>query len=189
MYRMRMANEIMIDRPKQRVQLFWNEREGHDETVVRLIGEGASVDVRGYLELHGNAQRELSVRVVHEAPKTESNVVLRALLHGQSHVQIAEVGEMIPGAQASKAHVEAKALLLSEDASADLRPELEIAEDDVQATHAAHVGPLEEEELFYLMSRGISRKEAEQLLIKAFLAPVQEITKGVHDLPAIRQVQ
>ena len=166
---------LIIAEPNQTVQLFWNEAHGEDRVLIRLVEEGASVDVLGFLTLAGNTQRELAIRVVHEAPKTESNVVLRGLLSDQARVSVTEVAEMIPGTPGSKTHVEAKALLLSEDASADLRPELEIAEDDVAATHAAHVGPLEDEELFYLMSRGISRKEAEQLLIQAFLAPVKHI--------------
>ncbi len=172
-----MAREILIEKPNQRVQLFWDAESGDDATSIRLVADGASVDVRGFLTLKDSAKRELSIRVIHEAPNTESKVILRALLDGASFAAISEMAIMEPGVFGSKTHVEAKALLLSEDASANIQPELEISENDVLATHAASVGPLEDEELFYLMSRGIGRKEAERLLIQAFLAPVRDIVR------------
>jgi len=76
------------------------------------------------------------------------------------------------GARGADAAINAKALLLSEDAKAQLMPYLEIDEQEVKATHATFVGPLDEEELFYARSRGLNEQEAQKLLIDGFLAPV-----------------
>ena len=79
---------------------------------------------------------------------------------------------MQKGARGADAAINAKALLLSEDAKAQLMPYLEIDEQEVKATHRTFVGPLEEEELFYTRSRGVNEQEAKKLLIDGFLAPV-----------------
>ena len=66
------------------------------------------------------------------------------------------------------------ALLLSDTAKAEAIPSLEIDENEVKAGHASTVGPVDEEQLFYLTSRGITRKEAESLVVRGFLFPVSE---------------
>jgi Fe-S cluster assembly protein SufD len=77
-----------------------------------------------------------------------------------------------PGAQKTDARMMTKALLLSETAEADAKPELEIFADDVQCGHGATTGDLDENLKFYLMARGIPAAEAEALLIEAFLGEV-----------------
>jgi len=84
-----------------------------------------------------------------------------------------------PNAQKTDARMLARALLLSEDAEADSKPELEIFADDVQCGHGATIGALDEALKFYLMSRGIPDKEAEALLIQAFIGEAVETI--VHD--------
>ena len=82
------------------------------------------------------------------------------------------IGKIEHGASKSNAEQESRVLMLSEKARGDANPMLLIDEDDVMAGHAASVGRVDPVQLYYLMSRGISKKEAERLVIHGFLAPV-----------------
>jgi Fe-S cluster assembly protein SufD len=82
------------------------------------------------------------------------------------------IGKIEHGASKSNAEQESRVLMLSEKARGDANPILLIDEDDVTAGHAASVGRVDPLQLYYLMSRGISQKEAERLVIHGFLAPV-----------------
>jgi Fe-S cluster assembly protein SufD len=79
-----------------------------------------------------------------------------------------------PGAQKTDAKMGSHALMLSEEAEADNKPELEIYADDVQCGHGATAGDLDEDLLFYLRARGIPRAEAEALLVQAFVGEAIE---------------
>ena len=82
------------------------------------------------------------------------------------------IGKIVKGATGSNAEQESRMLILSPRARADANPVLLISEDEVTAGHAASVGRVDPLEMFYLMSRGISKEEAERLIIHGFLAPV-----------------
>src|SRR5262249_16417309 len=88
-----------------------------------------------------------------------------------------------PGAQKTDSRMMTRALLLSEDAEADNKPELEIFADDVQCGHGATSGALDENLKFYLMARGIPEKEAEALLIQSFVVEAIDTVpqEGVRD--------
>jgi len=169
-----MVKEVVIKKSGRRILCDWNASKGSDELLIRLVEKGASVDVLGFFRLSGNENRSIKLRVRHEAPNTESTVIIRGLIYDKATANVLESVEIENGATGSKTHVEARAILLSGGAGAQLEPHLEIAEDDVEATHAAHIGPLEEDEIFYLMSRGILRVSAERLLIESFLYPVRD---------------
>lgn len=130
------------------------------------------LDLRGAFFARGKESLPLRIEVVHEAPRTKSNIILRGLVEDQAYAEVHAFAILKKGAKGAQTHVEAKALLRSEHARAKLEPYLEIDEDDVRVTHAASVKPLEEEEIFYLMSRGLSRVSAEELLLKSFFSPV-----------------
>jgi Fe-S cluster assembly protein SufD len=88
-----------------------------------------------------------------------------------------------PGAQQTDGYQANRNLILSKTARADSIPGLEILADDVRCTHGATVGQLEEEPLFYLMSRGLRRNEAERMVIDGFFTPIMERVpfEGVRD--------
>lgn len=166
-------DEILIRKPNQKAAWLWLNEPGTQILRYRLVREGAELDLRGAFFVRGQEQLPLRIEVVHEAPKTKSNVILRGLVDDMASARVHVFAILKKGAHGSQAHVEAKALLRSEHARATLEPYLEIDEDDVRVTHAASVKPLEEEEIFYLMSRGLSRDAAESLLLESFFAPVK----------------
>jgi Fe-S cluster assembly scaffold protein SufB len=151
-----------------------------DETLrIRLLNEGAEVELFGAFVVCAENALSLRIEVLHEAPKTKSRIVLRGLVAEQGIARVHEIATIRKGAAGAETHVEAKAILLSEQAKAELEPYLEIEEDEVRATHSASVRPLEEEEIFYLTTRGLSRAAAQRLLIEAFFRPVAHALKNV----------
>lgn len=105
---------------------------------------------------------------VHAAPRTTSNLIVRSVLDDKAKGIFRGLIKINEGATGCNGYQKEDALLLSEEAEADMVPNLEINNNDVRCTHGATVGKLDPEQLFYLTSRGISSDEAKQLLIKGF---------------------
>ena len=144
-----------------------------------LTGEEADASLTTLYLATGEQVMDVTSFVGHEAPSCTSMQVVRGVLDGkargvfQGKVLVAQDAQHTDGNQMSRT------LLLSRDCEADAKPELEIYADDVACSHGATVGELEDDHLFYLMSRGISAEEARQILIEAFLADVvDEIEDG-----------
>jgi Fe-S cluster assembly protein SufD len=148
------------------------------EVNVTLAGEGAEADLSGVSVLGDKAHADITTRVVHAVPNTTSRQLFKKVAGGKSRVVYQGKVTVRENAIGSDSRQTAKALLLSDRAEADLKPELEILADDVKCAHGAAVGDLDQESLFYLRSRGIPESEARGLLIHAFL---QEVVDGIED--------
>ena len=111
---------------------------------------------------------------LHQAPSARSDLLYKGALKDKSRAVFRGMIRVMKGAQQTDAYQTNRNLLLSEDAHADSLPNLEIEADDVRCSHAATVGQLDEEELFYIMSRGISRRSAERLVVFGFFGDVLE---------------
>lgn len=145
-----------------------------DEIELRLQGAGAACRLDGLNLAAGNDHLDSTLRVLHEAPRCRSNQHYRAVVDGHGHAVFQGRIVVAPGAQKSDAHQLTRSLLLSDEAVADAKPELEILADDVQCSHGASIGDLDGEALFYLRARGIGLTEARALLIRAFAAEILE---------------
>ena len=145
-----------------------------NQAFVRFGGEGTVAGIRGATLLKGHQHADTTLVAEHAAAECTSREVFKSVLdeHGRSVFQ----GKIIvrPHAQKTDAKMATHALLLSETAEADNKPELEIFADDVQCGHGATSGALDQELLFYLKARGIPAKEAEALLIQAFVGEAVE---------------
>jgi Fe-S cluster assembly protein SufD len=138
------------------------------ELAVELAGEGARADLGGLYLARGAQLLDHHVTVDHAVPRTESRQLYKGVLdergrgvfHGRVHVR--------PDAQKSDAGQISRALLLSDGAQLDAKPQLEIYADDVKCSHGASVGQLDADQLFYLRARGIAEPEARALLTAAF---------------------
>ena len=137
-----------------------------------LTGEEADATLTTIYLATGEQVMDVTSFVGHEAPSCTSMQIVRGVLDGkargvfQGKVLVAQDAQHTDGNQMSRT------LLLSRDCEADAKPELEIYADDVACSHGATVGEIEDDHLFYLMSRGIPAGEARQMLIEAFLADV-----------------
>jgi len=137
-----------------------------------LVGENASIEIIGLAFGKGDDNKSLELYVTHAAPNTKSNVNVRAVLRGKSSFAFRGNVKIEKGAKGADAYLRSDALLFDEAKMGDDTPALEILEPDVKAGHAATIGKVDEQMLFYLMSRGLSRKEAEKLLIQGFVGPI-----------------
>jgi Fe-S cluster assembly protein SufD len=145
-----------------------------NQAFVRFDGEGTIAGIRGASLLKGRQHADTTLVADHATADCTSREVFKSVLdeEGRSVFQ----GKIIVrrDAQKTDAKMATHALLLSETAEADNKPELEIFADDVQCGHGATSGALDEDLLFYLKARGIPAKEAEALLIQAFVGEAVE---------------
>src|SRR5215467_10317845 len=145
-----------------------------NQAFVRFDGEGTIAGIRGASLLKGRQHADTTLVADHATADCTSREVFKSVLdeEGRSVFQ----GKIIvqPHAQKTDAKMATHALLLSETAEADNKPELEIFADDVQCGHGATSGALDEDLLFYLKARGIPAKEAQALLIQAFVGEAVE---------------
>lgn len=133
-----------------------------------LQGAGASCDVLGAVFGTGRQAFDHHTILEHRAPDTSSNLDVRVALAGKA--KSSSTGRLYIGKEAvrSQAYQENRNLLLSEQSSAVSIPELEILTDEVQAKHGATVGPIDDDQLYYLQARGLSRDEATAMIVAGF---------------------
>ena len=148
------------------------------EVAVRLIGEGASCVLDGAYIVDGDRHTDTTTRIDHLSPGATSREVYKGVVDngGQAVFQ----GKIVvhKDAQRTDGHQLNRALLLSDKAGVDAKPELEIYADDVKCSHGCTVGELDDAALFFLRARGIPKEEARALLIAAFL---QEAVDDIAD--------
>jgi Fe-S cluster assembly protein SufD len=140
-----------------------------NQLFLRCMGAGTSLDLRGASLLSGTQHADTTLVLDHAVGGTTSRELYKSVLDGQSRSVFQGKIIVRAGAQKTDARMMTQALLLSETAEADAKPELEIFADDVQCGHGATTGALDDKLRFYLMARGIPAKEAEALLIQAFV--------------------
>ena len=141
---------------------------GRTDLEVRLRESGAEVLLNGLLMGHGKQQLDTHTRVDHLAPNTHSRETYRGVMDGSSRGVFNGKVIVHPDAQKIEAHQSSNNLLLSEKAEIDTKPELEIYADDVKCSHGATVGQLDNDAMFYLLTRGIDTETARGLLVFAF---------------------
>jgi Fe-S cluster assembly protein SufD len=137
-----------------------------------LQGRGADGRVTGAYVGHGRQHLDYDTTQEHAAPDTTSDLAFRGILRDRATAVWSGMIRVEPDAQRTDAFQESRNLLLSDGAHADAIPGLEIEANDVRCTHAATVAKIDEEQLFYVMSRGLTRKEGERLLVGGFLGTV-----------------
>ncbi len=140
-----------------------------NQLFIHFKGAGTVAGIRGATLLNGRQHVDTTLIADHTAGACISREVFKTVLDGESRGVFQGKIIVQQGAQKTDAKMSAHALLLSEEAEADSKPELEIFADDVQCGHGATTGALDEDLLFYLRARGIPAKEAEALMIQAFV--------------------
>ncbi|OLS34597.1 Fe-S cluster assembly protein SufD [Bacillus sp. MRMR6] len=149
-----------------------NEGNTISENTTNLIGDGAIGDTKTVVVGRGDQTQNFTTSIVHFGKHTEGYILKHGVMKDSASSIFNGIGKIEHGASKSNAVQESRVLMLSEKARGDANPILLIDEDDVTAGHAASVGRVDPIQLYYLMSRGIPKKEAERLVIHGFLAPV-----------------
>lgn len=161
-------------------------RDAHVEWAVGLMNDGNTVgDMDSELLGEGGyanskmiavttLKQEVGVnnRVTNHGKHTTGLINQRGVILGNSELIFNGIGQIIHGAHGSKADQQNRVLIMSDQARGDANPILLIDENDVEAGHAASVGPVDPHQMYYLMSRGIPRKQAERMVIRGFLGAV-----------------
>jgi Fe-S cluster assembly protein SufD len=139
---------------------------------VVLSGEGAEVDVVGIFLGNGDDVLNLTIDTTHAAPNTRGRTEFKAVLAGKSQFEFKGMIKILKDAQNSNDFLQQDSLLLSQDAKANAIPGLEIEANEVKASHGATAKPVDPEQKFYLMSRGLSEEQAEAMVVMGFISPV-----------------
>ena len=141
---------------------------------VRLTGEGAEANVYGAYVCGGDEKVKIAVDMHHDLPHCNSRQLFKGIAGGVSKVDFYGKIIVAQDAQRTEAYQENHNILLTDGAKVDTKPQLEIYADDVKCSHGATIGRLNEEEQFYMRSRGISLEDAKVLQMISFVAPVLE---------------
>lgn len=153
---------------------------------VALDGEGADFRLSGVGICTSSEKVRLSVEVDHNVPGCTSSQLFKSIVGGTAcsdfHGRIVVAGD----AQKTEAYQANHSLLLSEGARVETKPQLEIYADDVKCSHGATVGKLNEDEQFYMRSRGISLEEARFLQMVSFVSPVFDIVPDAETRERLR---
>jgi Fe-S cluster assembly protein SufD len=144
------------------------------QAVIAFAGEGSRVETNGVNLLNGRQHADTTLFLDHAVPNCASREIFRAVVDDRGHSVFQGRIIVRPKAQKTDAKMMTRALLLSDEAEADNKPELEIFADDVTCGHGATTGALDESLLFYLRARGLSETEAQALLIQAFVGEAIE---------------
>lgn len=150
-----------------------------NQSFIRFAGEGTKGGMRGVNLQRGQEHVDNTLLIEHAAGHCDSREQFKAVLDDQSHSVFQGKIVVKPHAQKTDSKMMTRALLLSDEAEADNKPELEIFADDVVCGHGATAGALDPGLKFYLMSRGIDESQAEALLIQAFIG--ETVEEVAHD--------
>jgi Fe-S cluster assembly scaffold protein SufB len=169
--------------------------DGSKKIDVDLMGENSSVEIWGlvlpagsYFDASGSIRtrvkerllagkgkgdtRSLEINITHVGKNTKSLVNVRAVLRNKSTFDFRGNVKIENGAKGADAYLRSDALLFDDARMGDDTPALEILERDVKAGHAATVGKVDEQMMFYLMSRGLSKNQSEKMLVDGFVKPI-----------------
>ncbi|MBR7154966.1 MAG: SufD family Fe-S cluster assembly protein [Paludibacteraceae bacterium] len=151
-----------------------NLSSANNNIVIEQAGKGCETEIYALAYLHGEEQVTTETHVKHAVGGGRSNQLIKFVLDDNARGRFVGDLKIVPDAQQTEAHQTNRNLLLSETAEMRTQPQLEIYADDVQATHGASTGQLDESALFYMQQRGISKQKARQLLVNAFMKEVIE---------------
>ncbi|OGD71623.1 hypothetical protein A3A84_03055 [Candidatus Collierbacteria bacterium RIFCSPLOWO2_01_FULL_50_23] len=148
------------------------DKPGKKDLVVDFGREGEEVEVLGLVIADQPGDYYLKILVDHKIGKTFGRVMVRGIAKNGAKIQVEGMIKIVKDANGVDDFLEMRLLLLDAKSQAVAEPKLEIEANEVKASHAATVGKIDDEELFYLQSRGIKQGEAEKLIVTGFLNQV-----------------
>jgi len=144
---------------------------------LRLAGEGAEAELAGLYHADTDEQVDHHTVVDHERPNCTSRQQYRGVLAGRGRAVFDGIVHVMRGAQGTNAHQENRNLILSDEAVVNTKPHLEINADDVKCSHGASIGRMDDEQLFYLCSRGIGESDARAMMADGFAREVIDLIR------------
>jgi Fe-S cluster assembly protein SufB len=139
---------------------------------VHMLGKGARGEILSIAFAGKGQHQDAGGKVVHSAPHTSSRIISKSISKNGGRASYRGLLKVDHGARGCKSNVVCDALILDEKSRSDTYPYIEIDEDDVKIGHEASVSKIGEEQLFYLMSRGLSEAEASTMIVSGFIEPL-----------------
>jgi len=136
---------------------------------VILAGEGAKADILSVAFANSNQIQDTGAKAIHIAPNTSSTILAKSVSKGSGYTNFRGLVQIVKGARNSKSHMKCNALMLDKESKSDTIPTLKIDEKEVQCGHEAVVGKVSEDQLFYMMSRGLTEQQATTMIVSGFL--------------------
>jgi Fe-S cluster assembly protein SufD len=169
-------NATTVGRDASALNLFLNLGASYSrlESLSRLTGEGGRSDMLAVSATDGTQEFDARTLQDHASPHTYSDLLFKNALNDRARATFGGLIRVEPHAHFTDAYQKVRNLLLSDEAEANSMPGLEILADNVKCSHGATSGQLDEDEMFYLLARGISKAVAQQLLVGGFLNEVLE---------------
>ena len=140
-----------------------------------LVGEGAHGNILSIAYAGDGQHQDTGGKVIHAAPRTTSSIVSKSISKGTGRSSYRGLLQVHEGATNAKSNVECDALLINETARTDTYPYIEIEEQSASVGHEATVSKIGDEQLFYLMSRGMSEEEAMAMIVRGFIEPIAKL--------------
>jgi Fe-S cluster assembly protein SufB len=137
-----------------------------------LMGEGAHGEILSIAYAGDGQHQDTGGKVVHAAPHTSSQIISKSISKGTGRATYRGLCKIYEGSESAKSKVECDALLLDETSRTDTFPYIEIEEQSSSVGHEATVSKIGTEQLFYLMSRGLSEEEASAMIVRGFIEPI-----------------
>ena len=151
----------------------FNEASSSIQADVKLKEYGASCCMNS--ALLSRTEKTMKMQIHHQASSTSSLMNHSGVLLEGGKLYIDAIGKIDRGAKGSKSHQKSRALTFDQPKSATVLPQLLIDENDVEASHATSVGQIDENQMYYLQSRGLSKSQATQLITLGALMPIAEV--------------
>ena len=139
---------------------------------VYMVGEHAKGEVLSVAMAGEGQHQDAGAKMVHAAPRTSSTIISKSIARGGGRTSYRGLVQVLEGSSASKSTVKCDALLVDTISRSDTYPYVDIREDDVAMGHEATVSKVSEDQLFYLMSRGLSEDEAMAMIVRGFIEPI-----------------
>jgi hypothetical protein len=139
---------------------------------VYLVGEGATGEVLSVAYAGNGQHQDAGAKMIHAAPNTSSKIVSKSISKDGGKTTYRGLVRVDEGAHGCKSHVQCDALILDEDSVSKTLPYMEVGERDAQIGHEATVSKIADEQIFYLMSRGLSEEQAMGMVVNGFIEPI-----------------
>ncbi len=163
------------------VEVAYCELEDHDVKQIsnyHLVKQGAHISTRLAALSSGKSKKLFDISLLHEDGNTSGDMKNYGVVRDEGNIIINGIGRIGKGNSGSSTHQTSKIMMFNEKCKAQANPYLYIDENDVQASHAASVGKMDENHLYYLQTRGIEKQEAMKLITLGYLVPVVDMIKN-----------
>ncbi len=167
-------HECDVEVPQGTFRYLVKQQEGEQLYTFHLRESDTQVLIIGLVEASGSATPSLETVVIHHAPRTKAETLIKTLVRDTAGPRYRGMIRIEPGSRECESYLNHHSLLIGSKAQSWTMPSLEILNNEVKCSHAATVRTITPKDLFYLESRGLSPEDAEKLLIEAFLSDVQD---------------